>query len=161
MSFQFFAALAFAGSSLVAFGSVGSVRSGDILPPVAASLQASESQGGARDGGRCRVDVLRTGESGQFDVTRIQLDSGECICTVVTGAAETNGTAEQSVAAILENRSCRNAPLARNVRANGGSGYSYGAAESSGMSGTLIGTLLGAVAVGGGVALIQKSDSNG
>ncbi|MGH6785210.1 MAG: hypothetical protein ACREBO_00110 [Novosphingobium sp.] len=138
-----------AAASLASTGiaATGAHRSADALPGYAATA-ADPALGG---GQKCRVDIVRTGASGTSAISRTELPDGDCVCTIVTGAASSNGAAENAVNALLRDRECRDAPLNRQSARSGGAGG----------SGAVIGGILGAVAIGGLAVGIGGSDSPG
>lgn len=118
------------------------------------SRVAASSEGGS---GQCRVDVVRTGNSGSADITRQSFSDGSCVCTVTTGPANSNGSAEAVVAALLRDRTCEGAPPP--------AGYA-GQAAAGGSAGGATGTVVGITAALAGVAVAgaagsKKKDSPG
>lgn len=109
------------------------------------SRVAASSEGGS---GQCRVDVVRTGHSGSADITRQSFGDNGCVCTVTTGPADNNGSAEAVVATLLRDRTCEGAPAPT------------GEASKAGGTGSLIGTALGVGALSAGAA-VSGSDSAG
>lgn len=136
MSSQLVAGLAAVGMVVGGAAASAQVRSADLLPLVA-SLQ------GAPDGAKCAVNVVRSGTPGNAQITRATLADGSCVCTVTTGAAEVNGSAENVVTSLLRDRECTGAPGAANDLATKGAG------PSAGGSGAILPVVLGAVAAGG------------
>jgi hypothetical protein len=92
--------------------------------------------------GLCRVKVSRSASDGVYDVTRLSLSNGKCVCRVTTGRSSQGGSAESALASLLLRRTCDDAPLAA-ARAAGGLSTA-----------ALIG---GAVLVGGGLAVALAS----
>jgi hypothetical protein len=118
------------------------------------SQVAANSEGGS---GQCRVDVVRTGTAGAADITRQAFSDGSCVCTVTTGPAGNNGSAEAVVAALLRDRTCSGAPAP--------AGYGNAAAAGA-TGGGATGTVVGVVAALTGVAVAaaaggKKKDSPG
>lgn len=149
MTSQFLAAAASVALIGAGFSGAGT-RSIEALPGF--STFGAGSDGGADD--RCRVDVVRSGNPGKADITRQELDNGQCVCIVTTGPASSNGAAEDVVTALLRDRTCSNAPVvgrAVSDAAVGGTG---------GGSGTIIVTVLGVVGAAG-LAVALGKDSNG
>lgn len=110
-------ALAAVGLVTVGLSANGAVRSVDALP---SSMLAS----GTSNAGKCSVRVLRTGQPGVAETVREQLPDGNCVCVVVTGSAEFNGTAEVTVSDLLRNRNCNGAPSANDAgKVMAGSGF--------------------------------------
>ena len=135
---QFLAAAA--SVALIGAGAVGSVdvRASDAVPMAQTKLVDGDSDGAA---GTCRVDVIRTGENGTVSTTRSVLADNSCVCTVVTGPAESNGNAENVVTGILRDRTCADAPAVGKVVSE--------AATSGGGSGAIIAVLVGVVGAAG------------
>lgn len=146
---QFLAASA--SVALIGAGVAGSsaIRSFDALPSVQSAVADGEG-GGAAD--ICRVDVIRAGTPGSSSVTREVLTDGSCVCSITTGPASDNGSAENIVTALLRDRSCADAPLVGNDAA--------GAASAGGGSGAIIPVLVGVVGVAGLAAAVGAA-SNG
>ena len=99
-----------ASVALIGAGAVApsSIRSSDAMP-LAQSVTADGE--GAGDARMCRVDVIRTGESGTVTSTRAVLKDHSCVCTLVTGPAGNNGNAEDVVTAMLRDRTCPDSPM--------------------------------------------------
>ena len=99
-----------ASVALIGAGAVApsSFRSSDAMP-MAQSVAADGD--GASDARMCRVDVVRTGESGTVTSTRTVLKDHSCVCTLVTGPAGNNGNAEDVVTAMLRDRTCPDSPM--------------------------------------------------
>lgn len=135
---QFLAAVA--SVALTGAGALGSadVRASDAIP-MSQSKVADGDSGGAPN--TCRVDVLRTGNSGTVNTTRTVLNDNSCVCTVVTGPADTNGNAEAVVAGILRDRRCTESPTVGKPVSE--------AARSGGGSGAVIPVLVGLVGAAG------------
>ena len=147
MMSQFLAAVA--SVALIGAGALGTadVRASDAIP-MSQSKVADGDSGGASN--TCRVDVLRTGNSGTVNTTRTVLNDNSCVCTVVTGPADTNGNAEAVVAGILRDRRCAESPTVGKLVSE--------AARSGGGSGAVIAVLVGVVGAAGlAVALGAKS----
>jgi hypothetical protein len=119
---QFLAAAA--SVALVGAGFAGAgTRASDALP----AMQTAFADGSGGAGKVCRVDVIRSGTPGVADITRQELDGGKCVCIVTTGPASNNGSAEDLVTNLLNDKTCSDAPLARsaaNEAAAGGGGSS-------------------------------------
>ena len=146
---QFLAASA--SVALIGAGVAGSsaIRSFDALPSVQSAVADGEGGGAAAS---CRVDVIRAGTPGSASVTREVLTDGSCVCSITTGPASGNGSAENIVTALLRDRTCADAPVV-------GKAVSETAAAGGG-SGAIIPVLVGVVGAAGlGVAL--GSASNG
>lgn len=130
MSIQLFAILAAAGLATTGVAAVSATRSVDALPTGAVSL----AQGDSGSGNLCRVEIVRTGTGGTANTVRRELEGGQCLCSMTTGPAGSNGSAEDLVNALLRDRTCEGPPPAG---ANGG------------MNGGVLGGLIGAAALGG------------
>ena len=140
---QFLAASA--SVALIGAGVAGSsaIRSFDALPSVQSAVADGEG-GGAAD--TCRVDVIRAGAAGTASVTREVLNDGSCVCSITTGPASGNGSAENIVTALLRDRTCADAPVVGKAASE--------AAAGGGGSGAIIPVLVGVVGAAGlGVAL--------
>lgn len=146
---QFLAAAA--SVALIGAGAVGSVdvRASDAVPMAQTKLVDGDSDGAA---GTCRVDVIRTGETGTVSTTRSVLNDNSCVCTVVTGPADANGNAEAVVTGILRDRRCAESPAVGKPVSE--------AARSGGGSGAVIPVLVGVVAAAG-LAVALGSNSRG
>ena len=139
---------------LAATASVALIGAGAVAPSsfrsseaMAQSAVADGEGAGASD--MCRVDVIRSGESGTVTSTRTVLKGGSCVCTLVTGPAGNNGNAEDVVTAMLRDRTCPNSPMA--------GGPVHEAAMAGGHN-LVIPVLVGVVAAAGlAVALGAKS----
>ena len=144
------ASMALIGAGAVAPSSIRSSQAMSTTPSVAADGD------GAGDSHMCRVDVVRTGQAGTVTSTRAVLKDHSCVCTLVTGPVETNGSAEDVVTAMLRDRICPNSPMV-------GAPVSEAARASHG--GLVIPVLVGIVAAAGlAVALSagnRNSDSRG
>lgn len=125
-----------ASASLASAGVYGAseTRAADVLPEGASTFMGGGDAGGA---GQCRVDVVRSGQSGVANVTRA-VSNGQCVCTVTTGPASGNGPAEEVVNALLRDRTCDGAPAAGDTGQTAGGG-----------GGGVLGGVVGAVAAGG------------
>ena len=145
---QFLAASA--SVALIGAGVAGSsaIRSFDALPSVQSAVADGEGGGAAAT---CRVDVIRAGTPGSASVTRELLNDGSCVCSITTGPADGNGSAENIVTALLRDRTCADAPLV-------GQAASQAAGGAGGSSGLIIPVLVGVVGAAGlGVALGSSS----
>ncbi len=150
------AAVGLLGSGLVA---ATETRSYAVLPALTATTVA-DGQGAG--GEKCRVDVVREGLPGEAAITRQVLDNGDCVCTIRTGPASNNGSAESIVVALLRDRECAGAPLAY---APGSSGAGAGGAGGAGGGGGGLGAggaaALGGLALAGGLAVGLSKKSPG
>lgn len=128
-----------AAISLLGAGIVSSAetRSFQAMTPLAGVAGASEGL----SANMCRVDVVRTGAAGSADITRQNLGDGSCVCTVVTGPAGANGSAEATVDALLRDRSCQTDAASIQMSTQAASGGNGGVIVG-------IGFALGAVAIG-------------
>jgi hypothetical protein len=145
---QFIAAAASVALLGAGFVGIDGTRSAEVLP--AHQISFMSAQGAS--GGKCRVDVVRTGTAGVADITRSELTDGTCVCTVTTGQPSVNGSAESVVTSLLRDRSCDGAPApGREVSQ---------AASSGGGSGAVIPVLVTTVGAAG-LAVAIGSDSNG
>ena len=135
---QFLAAAA--SVAVIGAGAVGSVdvRASDVVPMAQTKLVDGDSDGAA---GTCRVDVIRTGDSGTVSTTRSVLNDNSCVCTVVTGPTDANGNAEEVVTGILRDRRCAESPTVGKPVSE--------AARSGGASGAVIPVVVGVVAAAG------------
>lgn len=144
MSSQIIAA--FASVGLVAAGVAGAsaTRASSAMPVVASMAGAGQAAAASK----CRVDVVRTGTAGTADVARSVYNNGACVCTVTTGAAASNGAAEEIVAALLRERTCDAAPTV--AAENPGVGPQVSAAATSGGgNGVILPVLVGVVGAAG------------
>lgn len=148
MTSQFLAAAA--SIALVGAGVAGTAgtRSFEALPGVSTAF-ADGADSGA--GGKCRVDIIRAGAAGAADITRQTLQDGNCICTITTGPASSNGSAEEIVTNLLRDRTCDGAPAPGKVISE---------AASGGGGGWVLPVVLAVVGAGGLVVALGK-DSNG
>jgi len=145
------AAVSLLGTGMVA---ASETRSYAVLPALTSTTLAD----GQADGGqKCRVDVVREGLAGSADVTRQVLDNGDCVCTIRTGPASGNGSAEAIVVALLRDRECVGAPPPAGL---GEGGAGAGGAGGGGLGGAGI-AALGGLAVAGGLAVGLGSKSPG
>lgn len=123
MTSHFFAAAASVALIGSGFASVDGIRSYQALPMHQVNLAADGTGGG----NTCRVDVVRSGVAGTADITRHVETNGTCVCTVTTGNASSNGSAENIVTGLLRDRTCDGAPapgraVAESAAGGGGSG---------------------------------------
>lgn len=145
MTSQFLAAAA--SVALIGAGFTGAgTRAIDAMPGVQTAFADGNGSGADKV---CRVDVIRSGTPGNADITRQELDSGQCVCIVTTGPASNNGSAENVVTNLLRDKTCGDAPLVGNEAATTGGG-----------SGTLVVTLV-AVAGAAGLAFALGKDTHG
>ncbi|MFM5931579.1 MAG: hypothetical protein ACKOPQ_11770 [Novosphingobium sp.] len=142
MTSQLVAMLAAAGLVTAGVASTAETRSAASLPlPVMA---------GAASGGQCTVNVIRTGEAGSANIYRQQLENGACVCNIVTGPEANNGNAENAVRQLQSSRTCPDAPAAgANAAAQG--------ANAGGVSGTVLGVLVGTVGAAGLVIAVTNN----
>lgn len=141
-----------ASVALIGAGVAGgsAIRSFDALP----GMQTAVADGdGAGASGTCRVDVVRAGAAGTASVTRQVLNDGSCVCSITTGPASGNGSAENIVTALLRDRTCADAPLV-------GEAVSDAAGAAGGSSGIIIPVLVGVVGAAG-LAVALGASSNG
>ena len=115
-------------------------------------VQSAVAADGEGAGGQCRVDVIRSGDSGTVNTTRQVLSDNSCVCTVVTGPAGANGNAEDVVTGILRDRTCADSPTVGKTVSE--------AASSGGGSGVIIPVLVGVVGAAG-LAVALGSNSRG
>lgn len=148
MTSQFLAAAASVALVGAGLADVGT-RSIEAMPSIQTAFADGNGDGGDK---LCRVDVIRSGTPGSADITRQELDSGQCVCIVTTGPASNNGSAEGIVTNLLRDRTCGDAPLAGKVVSE--------AATGGGGSGTVILTVLGVVGAAG-LAVALGTDSHG
>lgn len=150
MTSQFLAAAA--SVALIGAGFTGAgTRAIDALPGVQSAFADGNGSGADKV---CRVDVIRSGNAGNADITRQELDSGQCVCIVTTGPASNNGSAESVVTNLLRDKTCGDAPLV------GETVSEVAAAGGGGGGGTIIVTVLG-VAGAAGLAVGLGKDTNG
>lgn len=137
--------------SLIGAGVAGATatRSFDALPGIQTAVADGEG-GGASD--KCRVDVIRAGTAGAATVTRQVMVDGSCVCSVTTGPANDNGSAENIVTALLRDRTCADAPTVGDTVSD--------AARSGGGAGGIIPVLVGVVGAAG-LAVALGNTSNG
>lgn len=143
-----------ASVALIGAGAVApsSVRSADAMPVVQSAV-ADGNGAGASD--TCRVDVVRTGQSGTVTTTRTVLSDHSCVCTVVTGPSDNNGNAEDVVTGMMRDRTCPDSPMV--------AGHSQEVAMHESSHNLIIPVLVGVVAAAGlAVALSSHNrDSQG
>lgn len=147
MTSHLLAAAAAVGLLGAGFANASETRSFEAMTGQAAMF--GNGEGGGAAGDQCRVDVVRSGSPGTAGVTRQAFSDGSCVCTVTTGPASTNGSAETIVASLMRDRTCDGAASPGNEAAKAGGG-----------GGGIIGALAGIVGVGGAVAA-SSSDSQG
>jgi hypothetical protein len=150
---QFLAAAAAIGLMSAGLANASETRSFEAMTGQVAMFGAGE--GGGADSDKCRVDVVRTGAAGSADITRQTFSDGSCVCTITTGPAGGNGSAETAVTNLLRDRECEGAAVA-------GGDVAGAAAGGGGMGGgAVIGVLFGVAALGVGVAAGGGGDSAG
>ena len=149
MTSQFLAAAA--SVALVGAGVAGTagVRSFEAMPTRTSAVADGEGAGAS---GMCRVDVVRSGESGTVTSTRTVLNDGSCVCTLVTGPAGANGNAEDVVTAMLRDRTCPDSPMV---------GRAVSEAARTGGGGGVIIPVLVAVVGAAGLAVALGANSRG
>lgn len=145
---QFLAATA--SVALIGAGAVAPSlsRSSGAMPMSQISVADGESAGSSD---MCRVDVVRTGQSGTVTSTRTVLKDQSCVCTLITGQSDNNGNAEDVVNAMLRDRRCPDSPMV-------GTPVSEAAGTSHG--GLVIPLLVGVVGAAG-LAVALGSNSRG
>jgi hypothetical protein len=138
-----------ASVALVGAGIAGTsgVRSFEAMP-----TQTTVVADGEGAGGQCRVDVVRTGDSGTVNTTKSVLEDNSCVCTVTTGPVGANGNAEGVVTGILRDRTCADSPTVGKTVSE--------AATSGGGSGVIIPVVVGVVGAAG-LAVALGSNSRG
>ena len=137
-----------ASVALIGAGAVApsSIRSSEAMPSVQSAVADGDGAGASN---MCRVDVVRTGQSGTVTSTRAVLKDHSCVCTLVTGPAGNNGNAEDVITAMLRDRNCPNSPMV---------GAPVSEAAEANHGGLVIPVLVGVVAAAGlAVALSAKS----
>ena len=151
MTSQFLAAAA--SVALVGAGVAGTagVRSFEAMPTRTSAFADGEGAG-AGASGMCRVDVVRSGDSGTVTSTRTVLNDGSCVCTLVTGPAGANGNAEDVVTAMLRDRTCPDSPTV---------GRAVSAAAQTGGGGGVVIPVLVAVVGAAGLAVALGANSRG
>ena len=144
---------------LAAAASVAMIGAGAVAPsgfrssealPMAQSVTSDRDGDG--DSGKCRVDVVRSGQSGTVTSTRTVLRDRSCVCTLVTGPSDNNGNAEEVINAMLRDRSCPASPMV--------AGHAAEASEGRHHSGIIIPVLVGVVAAAG-LAVALSAHSRG
>lgn len=140
-----------ASVALIGAGAVGAseVRSSDAIPM--AQSVASDGDGGGAPG-TCRVDVVRSGQSGTVTSTRSYLEDHSCVCTLMTGPSENNGNAENVVTGMLRDRDCPESPTVGQQVSE--------VARQGGGGGAIIPILVGVVGAAG-LAVALGSHSRG
>lgn len=138
-----------ASVALVGAGVAGTsgVRSFEAMPT--ASSAVGEGVGAS---GMCRVDVVRSGNSGTVTSTRTVLNDGSCVCTLVTGPAGANGNAEDVVNGMLRDRTCPDSPTVGRAVSE--------VARTGGGGGLIIPVLVGVVGAAG-LAVALSANSRG
>ena len=140
------------GAVSVALIGAGTVVPSSIRSSDAMALSVAADGDGVSDAGTCRVDVVRTGESGTVSSTRTVLKDRSCVCTLVTGSAGNNGNAEDVVTAMLRDRTCPNSPMVGQTVSE--------VARTGGGGGLIIPVLVGVVGAAG-LAVALGSHSRG
>lgn len=140
--------LAATGLATASFAAASGVRSADVLP---VQMLAS----GAAGAGQCTVKVVRSATPGVAQVLREDGADGSCSCTVTTGPAAGNGSAESVVEGILRDRTCAKSPSGESTP-----GEQAVKAAGAGGPGGMLPVVLGAVGAGG-LAAGLASSSNG
>jgi hypothetical protein len=138
------AAVGLVGAGLA---NAGETRSFEAMTGQTAMFGAGEAGGAAGD--MCRVDVVRSGSAGSADITRQIFSDGSCVCTITTGPAGNNGSAEDIVTGLLRDRKCEGAPTPDGEVAEAGGGI-----------GTILGVVGATAGVGAGVGA-SGNDSAG
>jgi hypothetical protein len=151
---QLLAAAAAIGLLGAGIANAGETRSFEAMTGQSALFGAGEGGGAAGD--KCRVDVVRSGSAGAADVARQTFSDGSCVCTITTGPAGNNGSAETVVSNLLRDRTCDGAA---EIPAEPGAAAAAGGGGGGG--GGIIGALAGIAGIGGGVAAVSGSDSAG
>ena len=141
-----------AAAASVALVGAGVAGSSGVRAFEASPIQNTAFADGEGAGGACRVDVLRTGDSGTVTTTRTVLKDSSCVCTVVTGPSGANGNAEDVVTGILRDRSCADSPTVGRTVSE--------AATSGGGHNVVIPILVGVVGAAG-LAVALGSNSRG
>lgn len=138
-----------ASVALVGAGVAGTsgVRSFEAMPTSASAV--GEGVGAS---GMCRVDVVRSGNSGTVASTRTVLNDGNCVCTLVTGPAGANGNAEDVVNGMLRDRTCPDSPTVGRAVSE--------VARTGGGGGLIIPVLVGVVGAAG-LAVALSANSRG
>ncbi len=138
-----------ASVALVGAGVAGTsgVRSFEAMPTGTSAV--GEGVGAS---GMCRVDVVRSGNSGTVASTRTVLNDGNCVCTLVTGPAGANGNAEDVVNGMLRDRTCPDSPTVGRAVSE--------VARTGGGGGLIIPVLVGVVGAAG-LAVALSANSRG
>lgn len=133
---------------LTAAAAIGLLGAGIASSGETRSFEALTAAAGAASAGVCRVDVVRTGAAGSAEISRQNLSDGSCVCTIVTGPAGANGSAEATVESLRRGASCEGSlPAGEATQAAGGGG------------GVVIGVLFAVSAVAVGALAGSGSDS--
>jgi hypothetical protein len=132
---------------LTAAAAIGLLGAGIASSGETRSFQALTASAAAASANVCRVDVVRTGAAGSADITRQNLSDGSCVCTIVTGPAEANGSAEATVESLRRGATCE------------GSLPASGATQAAGNGGVIIGVGFAVTAVAVGALAGSGSDS--
>ena len=140
-----------ASIALVGAGVAGTsgTRSFEAMPTLASAVAPDGD--GAGDSRMCRVDVVRSGQSGTVTSTRTVLRDHSCVCTLVTGPAGANGNAEDVITAMLRDRTCPDSPMV---------GSAVREVARTGNHGLIIPILVGVVGAAG-LAVALSSHSRG
>ena len=141
-----------ASVALVGAGVAGTsgVRSFEAMPNVTSAVADRDDGGSSK---MCRMDVVRTGESGTVTSTRTVGRDHSCVCTLVTGPSGANGNADEVINAMLRDRTCPESPMVAGNRV-------HEAAMDHGRSGYIIPILVGVVGAAG-LAVALSSHSRG
>jgi hypothetical protein len=145
---QFIASAAAVALLGAGFAGTTGTRSSETLPAFSSSV--ANDDGGS--GKKCRVDVIRSGTPGAADIARTVETDGTCICTVTTGPAAGNGSAENVVTGLLRDRSCEGAP---------GVGGPVSSAAAAGGGANVILPILITTVGAAGLAVAIGNDSKG
>lgn len=119
MTSHLLAAAAAVGLLGAGIANAGETRSFEAMTGQTAMFGEGEG-GGAGD--KCRVDVVRTGSAGSADIARQNFSDGSCVCTITTGPASGNGSAEAVVGNLLRDRECEGAANPADEASGGGMG---------------------------------------
>lgn len=139
--------------SLVLVAYAGSMMLGSTALPTVAL---------AAPGDKCDVKVDRTYADGTYQVWKQEAQDGKCRCYVQTGKQPQADTIEQSIAALMRDRTCDSAPIQAVVSLGGAAAGAGGGGLFGGGGGAIAaGVGLTAAAALGASAVGDDNDSPG
>jgi hypothetical protein len=131
------------------------VLAASAVVPVALAAGGAFAQSEAQ---ACEVTVDRSQAAGTYDVTRQQLENGDCICYLYTGpAGQQSTTLENRVKALQASGECSDAPVMMVSGAYAAGGAAAAGAAASGGSFFGAGALLPVLAASGAGAVAVSS----